>query len=251
MQIHKTQHHNNMKRTATFLTMLVIACALHAQPVAVSNNYDTGFGIQFGYINARPQSRIGSTEEYTTGTPLNGFKVGLVHELNFYKGLGMVYGLNYSYLGRRTSWETDDTYNNIQTREGETAHRLDIPVNLQYKVTIARKTYFIMHAGPDFDYCLSHTQTTFTRSTNQSVSLNDKYTTNLLETDEDSDGVTDNSPFNVLLNIGLGFQFHNAQIKGGYSFGIFNTQNDRYYNTQSKYWYSRQNEWNIRLVYIF
>lgn len=239
---------DNMKRISILLTTLAITSLLHAQQT--TNNYDVGFGVQFGYINSRPQSRIGSNEKYTKDTPLNGFKVGVVHELNFYKGLGMAYGLNYSFLGRSTKWGEADKFN-TQTKERETAHHLDIPVTLQYKLTIARKTYFILNAGPDFDYCLSHTLTTFKQNPNPNIALDESKTTNLLKEDADKDGKTDSSPFNLLLNVGIGFQFHNAQIKGGYSFGVLNTQKDKYNDTEGKYWYSRQNEWNIRLVYVF
>lgn len=208
-------------------------------------------GFQLGFNQSISRNKIGSDADFEKEPARNGFKVGVLYEQNFKYGLGLYYALNYSFLTEQTKWK--ENTNGWLEQQSVTEHYLDAPIHFQYKLMLAKETYLLAYVGPTFSFAvdvqeqlskkngLPESNPFYKQETN-------KY--NRFKMDGDTDSFYDYGRFDVKASIGIGFQFRNIQLKGGYDFGLLNQYIDTYNNKESKPWFDYRNEWNIRLVYV-
>lgn len=229
------------KKTITLLTILLLCTGIIRAQV----------GIQLGFSQSIERTKIGSNEKFDRNAALNGFKVGVLYEHSFKHGLGLYYALNYTFLTHQGNWSQPS--NGWQYRTNETEHFMDVPLHFQYKLLIAKETYVMAYAGATFIIGLDGTVTTQKKNSlpeNNPYFRQETMEENRYKIDTDGDFIYDYSRFDIQASVGLGLQFHNFQLKGGYDFGLLN-QNDKYYNKTNKPWFNYRNEWNIRFVYLF
>lgn len=208
------------------------------------------------YLNGKKEA----SPKLSTVTHYDGTKIGLVYELDFYKGLGFQLGLNYQYGTSLGKWKENDAaalQSKVKTKTNISLHTLDIPLDLQYKFQIAKQTYLIVYSGPTFQYNFGILSKTFKRQyelnpTSKTWSWGKIQT----ETDNahylldnDHDGITDYSHLNLTWGVGLGFQYKQYFLRGGYDFGISSPYKDQYYNhgDNTLAFRGRFDQWQIRL----
>lgn len=220
--------------------MLVAAMTVQAQ----------GFGVQAGFNQSiMRENSLSEKNKLTAGDALNGFNAGIFYEHSFWKGLGLMYGLNYSFGTNRSKWSDKDKYG-WQVRTSSMAHQLEIPISLQYKFMIAKQTYIVLYTGPVFSYGLSHQVKTNRRNAIQGETATLQ---NWYKIDVDGDATYDYGRFNLTWGLGMGLQFQNYTLRGGYNWGIMNHNVDGYYTGTSNNYYmkARADEWSIGLGYFF
>lgn len=207
------------------------------------------FGINAGFVQQTVRERQTKKGKLVAGDPLHGFKVGVVFEQQFKYGLGLASSLNYSYFTKQGSWKQDSGITSTRRRTAQNAHYLDLPIHLQYRLNMAKDTYFIFYTGPILNYGLSNETTTYEKTiSNESKSSIDYF-----------DGNSNYAPrgyhkLNLLWGVGVGLQYQKFQLKGGYDFGLTNSTIDSRFTaleTNPFYKRSRLDEWTIKLTYFF
>lgn len=207
-------------------------------------------GVQIGFNQSIERTKVGSDGKFESKPGLNGFKAGVFYEHNFKYGLGMYYGANYSFLHHQSKWK--GIGNGWFSRTQTTAHHLDIPVHFQYKLSIATDTYLMAYAGPTFALGLGGKEAVSTKNGlpehNPLFQLNTT-SYDIYKRDANNDGFADLQRFDLLLSVGLGLQYKNIQVKGGYDFGMLNRYGNAYIDGSR--WFDRRNEWSVKVSYLF
>ena len=207
-------------------------------------------GVQIGFNQSIERTKIGSETKYEANPALNGVKLGVFYEHTFKYGLGMYYGANYSFLNNQTKW--DGIGNGWFTRSQTMMHNVDFPLHFQYKLTIANDTYLMAYLGPTFALGLAGTEV---QSKKNGLQENNPHfqqsstTYDLYKRDANKDGFADLQRFDLMLSVGLGLQYKNIQLKGGYDFGMLNRYGTAYMDDSR--WFDRRNEWTIKVAYLF
>ena len=205
-------------------------------------------GFQLGFNQSISRNKIGSDADFEKEPARNGFKVGVLYEQNFKYGLGLYYALNYSFLTDQTKWKMLGNSGRLQ-QISNMEHYLDVPIHFQYKLQLAKDTYMMAYLGPTFTLGLVADEKISTKYIQETFPSTTE-THNRYKMDADTDSFDDYGRFDVKASIGIGFQFRNIQLKGGYDFGLLNQYIDTYNNKESKPWFDYRDEWNIRLVYV-
>jgi hypothetical protein len=151
-------------------------------------------GFQIGYIKPTSTISIGGSESTST---LDGIQAGITSETNIQGPVSLQYGLLYSYLfGSRT----------IITEFKTTAHNIDLPVRVAYKIPVAGEINAYLYGGPSLSYALSNkTKTTI---------LGNEITSNLYGDNSDY------SQFNLQAGVGVAFEVKSVILKVGYDWGL-------------------------------
>ncbi|MBR1632097.1 MAG: PorT family protein [Paludibacteraceae bacterium] len=239
-----------MKRHITILIVLLDIC-LHASA--------QGLGIQLGYTHASERYKAGASGKYQAFSPLNGFSLGAAYEYDFYKGLGLSAGLNYVF-GAQAEKETTNSGYLKTTKTSRVRHAMEIPVMLQWRIRIAKQSYILTYGGPTLQIGLYYKGK---RS----------YDSPMIQQEDDIfDFYTDNGSFyhlpasatlppayindklnrvNLMMGFGLGLQFRQFQLKGGYDWGLLNNYADNHTPDGSTWLKDRQDQWYIRFAYFF
>lgn len=212
-------------------------------------------GIEIGY--AQPilrENSLSNPDSKSNITRFHGLKVGLNYEADIIKGLGVRFGLYYTY-GQANDKDWTSIGKNILPRQklSSSLHGLDIPVEWQYKFTIAKQTYIILYTGPTFQYNISY-QTTRTIQKDIDeipvVENTKNHFNGIGVTRYDDDNKRHYRQFNLLWGVGAGFQYKNFYIRGGYDFGVINHYKDTYYNLGESIGYApkgRLDQWQVKL----
>ncbi len=204
-----------------------------------------GLGVQAGFIQNTTREKISTDEKYTPNPTLNGFKVGVFYEHDFYKGLGISYGLNYSFLSDQTPWTPRPNSYGIEDAEKTQTQYIDLPIGLQYKVSIAQELFLVFNVGPTLSYGLTNK----TLAKERSIVYEKETPINRY-----ASGYTDKfQRFNLMMGGSIGIQYKQYQIRGGYDWGLLNLYDTEYISnaTESYTRYARRNEWNVKLIYNF
>lgn len=207
-------------------------------------------GVQVGFNQSIERNKIGSESKFDTQVALNGFKVGVFYDHTFKYGLGLYYGVNYSLLHNQSKWKGEG--NGWFERTQSTMHNLDIPLHFQYKLTIANDTYLMAYVGPTFALGLAGTEIISTKNglpENNPLFQLKSTQYDLYKKDSNLDGFADTQRFDLLLSVGVGLQYKNIQLKGGYDFGMLNRYGNAYMDGSR--WFDRRNEWSIKVAYLF
>lgn len=215
----------------------------------------TSFGFTAGFVQPNEYYRAGAGADKLTKRLTNGFKVGFITESTFIKGFGVSMGLNYGFAADIQSYQRDNqTSLYPQSKEDHFYHFLEIPIDWQYKFTIAKKTYLTVYSGPTLQIGLSNTFEKYSKK-EEGVT---KTTTDIYTISADYDDIRDYNRVNVTWGVGLGFQYDRYFIRGGYDFGIMPIYHDSFFNTsasdKTEGWHrkGRLDQWQLKLgIYLW
>lgn len=191
---------------------------------------------------------------------MDGFKIGCVYDVNFYKGLGCVVSLNYSFGANIQDWQ-DYYYNErgiwipqpiYQNKSTTMLHKLDIAFDMQYKIEIAKDTWLLAYTGPTIQGVLALSEN------NDFRGKIDKKEPIVPIVSHPSKVVQYYNPFNVSWGIGIGFQYEKYFIRGGYDFGLVNPLRVEQFNEMNfngvneykgddRYVRGRNDQWQIKI----
>lgn len=236
-----------MKRLWSALILVLMVGSVCAQQQSL--------GVEIGFtqpvLRENPATEKKKLPNVTT---LNGMKVGLVYDATLIKGFGFRLGVNYTLGGNQSKWISSNPMALAEkTREKNMMHTIEIPIDWQYKFTIAKETYLILYTGPALQYTFAFDKTTQTK--NELLGTESSTKVNHYSVDRDEDGKQDYSPFNITWGVGAGFQYKNYYLRGGYDFGIINHYKDRFYNSSIESQEYKRNgrfdQWSIKLGIYF
>lgn len=214
-----------------------------------------GLSIQLGY--ASPTFRLNSpTLEDKTKletTALNGFRVAIAYDASFYKGMGVMMGLDYTVSGNHTKWQSVSTYGEYpRSRTRNVLNQLEVFVDWQYKFEVAMNTYLILYSGPTVQVNLNMNQTEYIQ--NYVGDEGSKKVVGLLQYN-DATMRQYYKRYNVTWGVGAGFQYDRYFIRGGYDFGLVNPymfDNFNKVGSADRNTRGRLDQWQIKVgVYLW
>lgn len=217
--------------------IIIVMAAIVAAMVSASAQP----GIEAGYLNSRYNYEKDGVSK--TGTPLNGFYVGVSDEVNLVAGLGIHIGLNYSYAVDKTAEAIVEDRN---LKGSETDQYLNLPLRLRYSFNVLPGVLKIqVFGGPVFSVGLSHTyRYDFTADipaigTQIKGDIKYNYYTGKVKSDsfsdEDLEALNAYLPegrynrFDIAAGGGLGVELFNfLELKAGYDWGLMNRYKEDY-----------------------
>lgn len=240
-----------MKKICLTMMMVLMTVAAMAQ-----HEGEMALGLQVGFAQSdvRLNSPTLPDKSKLTNQALNGFKVGLVFEETFWKGMGSMVGFNYTYGGSNTGWQKEGAYEYPQSRTRTNHHAFEIFVDWQYKFEIAKNTYVILYSGPTIQCHLALDSEVFTKERVNSDVTKFKYSN--FDYD-DAHYFNDLNRLNVTWGVGAGFQYERYFLRGGYDFGLMNPYKVRNFNEwgasyQDRYTRGRWDQWQIKVgIYLW
>ena len=217
-----------------FLLTLILSCTLltHAQ-------HTKSLGVQLGFTQpiTRLNAPILGKETTLSPTTYNGVKLGVIYDESIVKGFGYALGLNYSYAGNSTDWESKYTHSIFpKVRSVGQYHQLELAVDWQYKIEIAHHTWLIIYTGPTMEVGLSFKKNWHIKNDNNTT-LFDK-----VENHYDT-----YKRVNVTWGVGGGFQYERYFLRGGYDFGLFNPYQEQMFAGKDIYTRGRFDQWQLKL----
>lgn len=242
-----------MKKLLTTTTLLLLLVLV--APTAMAQDVHHAFGVNMAYTHPmyRVNSYLVNAEPKKLETQgMDGFKVGLVFEETFWKGMGVMMGVNYTYANGASQWR--DMYPGMSTAQERwrfSYHSLELHTDWQYKFEIAKSTYIILYSGPTLMCNLSMTGTQSTRSSKDAKAENSGKKYESFDYNDLND-YNDFRRLNVLWGVGAGFQYDRYYLRGGYDFGLINPYKvdnfrkwgDGYPERNTR---GRQEQWQIKL----
>jgi hypothetical protein len=228
-----------MKRIVFFCFMVASATMAWAQSY---------LGVEVGYAQTitRLNSPIQGKETTLNPKAYNGFKVGVVYDVSLVKGFGVRLGLNYTMGGYNTDWtQKNEAIKYPQVRTTGWYHQLEIPVDWQYKVTMAKNTYFILYSGPCLQYGLSLKDNKYENNGKEIVLLNQS---NRYSEENMRDHALKH--LNVTWGVGAGLQYERYFVRGGYDFGLINPYKALVFDVSDDYrpyTRGRFDQWQVKI----
>lgn len=263
-----------MKRTisSVFLGMLtMVVFAQNHQGIALTMGYAQptmreGLG-RHSQVLSELSAFTGFGLEATTA--FKGTKFGLLYDGTIAGGFGAAIGVNYTMGADFTSWTAPYATYTYSRRAKSQFHSIEIPVDWQYKFEVATNTFVIIYTGPTISMNVSATQRFVERMNDNASEQTFKAlgTIDLLSDNTWYDanhagcGLGDeyNNSFaylryNVFWGVGVGFQYKQFFIRGGYDFGLINgykhpefIYSDGEGGTNTTSIRSRLDQWQIKL----
>lgn len=242
-----------MKRLTIIVFSLIITLNIFAQ-----EENPQYLGVQLGFDRSILRTNNAKhEEEISTLTAMNGVKVGLVYDATLAKGFGFSLGLNYSFDHVKGKWEKGTGLAGYtDKREQRLMHSIEVPIDWQYKIAIAKETWVILYTGPTIEYnFIFNERTDYKRLVPGTTKIEENHTNiSHYAVDQDNDGKMDYTPLNITWGLGIGFQFQKYYIRGGYDFGIYNPYKDRSWNVNNDLQYTNRGRfdgWNIKVGLYF
>lgn len=229
----------DMKRVVVLCVVCLVAMLSFAQE-------GTAIGFQVGFAETIYRLNNPTAEDHMalSAKPQNGFKFGFVFEDTFWKGMGTMVGINYTYTGSNTKWEKYGDYGWQERRYRSKMHQLEIVADWQYKFEIAKQTYVLLYSGPTIQVGLSQTYTIVEKQ----MEGGDKQTTYSSYDFKDDLYQNDFNRLNVTWGVGAGFQYDRYYLRGGYDFGLFNPYRvRRFVEPDGYYTRGRLDQWHIKV----
>lgn len=249
-----------MKRKLMMAAMILCGMAMIAQ----EGSQNVGFYI--GSANPILRERNKKTDsKMAHKLTMNGLDLGMTYETTYIAGFGMAMGLNYTFAMDAGKWNSTTTY----PREKTTTyyHALSLPIDWQYKFTIAKETYLILYTGPTLDLGLSLKQKALTQAPSpkggigETTAIEQLYskTYNKDKVGELAAGkeeVYDYNRFRVFWGVGAGLQYKQYFLRGGYDFGLISPYHDGFFDEKiSDLSYQRRgrlDQWQIKVgIYLW
>ena len=197
--------------------------------------------IEDGYV--QPQSiRSAFNENYSTYA--HGRKSGINVQVEFKKNFSLLTGVLSStvYSSNIQNFKSDSIYTG-KVSTYKFGIYLDVPVQVNYSLKVAKNLNLFAFAGPNVNIGLAmprHTDASLSPSVSTSLreQLGYTYTTGM--DDMYKEGLIHR--VNVQLGAGGGIQWKNYQLKAGYDFGINNLNRKNIYKLHD-------NSWGVSLTY--
>ena len=188
-------------------------------------HFYTDWRLEVGF--QQPEQR--SADSTANNTFLNGGKIGFLIDFNLPYHLGIQTGLRYELTyGVNTQHYRSADNNNVSVdylRHKMLKHSLSIPVRAVYTQQLWRELALTFYTGPTFQIGLAYTDNVLNALSDSTLSwLQNKSPDPLLikpgKHDYYADGLF--RRFNMQWGIGLGLQWQNWRLEGGYNFGLIN-----------------------------
>ena len=215
----------------------VIAAA--AAGIFLTLDMSAGNGVEIGYLHSSYRTNLNS-DEMKTASPMSGFQVGLMKDMNIVAGLSLQSGLTYSYLNSAEKEEVPM----FNITGSYTEHMLNIPIQVKYTFDIVPMFGINIFVGPTLSFGLAaNNKMTVTgdvagNNVNGSVTYNaysGKFRSENLSgiSDQIIETINRNMPqnrmnrFDVLMGGGVGLDLLRfITVKGGFDYGLMNRLKD-------------------------
>jgi Predicted exporter len=201
----------------------VFKATLVAAMVLVSVGASAQLSVNAGYVSTTPKVKMLGVS--ASGDAISGITAGVGYDLNIQGGLGLAWGLNYTY-----AWES---IKEEGIKMKSTDHYLDIPVRLTYGFPVSDDFTIIGFAGPKFVCAIAG-----------STKIGDESFDNY---GKDSGAAR----FDIKAGAGAGVQYKNITLKAGYDWGCLNQVKDSesiFGITDMK---TRLNQFYVTLGFVF
>lgn len=242
--------------------LIILAAAAICSIAMMAQEGTQNIGLYLGYANPIlrespvPTIKTGISNKLSNKQLMEGFTLGLAYETTFIKGFGMQLAANYTFGGRTGKWTSTIEY--PRYKDNVTFHAIEIPVDWQYKFTIAKETYLLLYTGPTLQVGMAYKQhrTTAALDTHTMKIGETKAVSSFYDIDNDADDKKDYSRVNVMWGVGAGFQYKQYFLRGGYDFGIASPYKDGVWNGKfedGSDWYrkGRFDQWSLKLGIYF
>jgi hypothetical protein len=195
----------------------IIAIAFAALVLAGTNAF-AQLSAGLGYINATEKSvyKNGDNDPVITKAPFNGVYAGVNYNVPVpgVDGLAIAPGLYASFLFSNRHVDGVSAFGYTIIPGGtykDKEFALNVPLNVNYSMNIARDSKVFVYAGPNFQYALSN-------KTEYATDGSSDYST----TDNLKGNSAKRAPFNVYIGGGIGAEFNKIQVILGYDMSLLN-----------------------------
>ena len=207
-------------------TIAIVACAA---AMLATGTAKAQLGINIGYapVTLTTETTLGNTTTTST-SELNGFFAGVNYNYGIAKSLGVSFGLQGRYNTKTSTGSANFVVVSGNDKSTTTQILLDVPVLLNYSLSLGSSAKLTAFAGPTFSYAVyGNTHVTSTTTILGSTSTS--------ETDYAMYGDnSSNERFDLTAAFGLQFQFSDFRLFGGYRIGLLDlNSNDNVKTTTS------------------
>lgn len=209
----------------------VIAAA--AAGIFLTLDMSAGNGVEIGYLHSSYRTNLNS-DEMKTASPMSGFQVGLMKDMNIVAGLSLQSGLTYSYLNSAEKEEVPM----FNITGSYTEHMLNIPIQVKYTFDIIPAFGVYVFAGPTLSLGLAATTKLSVSGSIAGNTLEGNLKYNAYTNKLKSDNIPDEyvnlvnqylpqdrvmNRFDVLMGGGVGVNIIKfVTVKGGFDYGLLN-----------------------------
>lgn len=209
----------------------VIAAA--AAGIFLTLDMSAGNGVEIGYLHSSYRTNLNS-DEMKTSSPMSGFQVGLMKDMNIVAGLSLQSGLTYSYLNSAEKEEVPM----FNITGSYTEHMLNIPIQVKYTFDIIPAFGVYVFAGPTLSLGLAATTKLSVSGSIAGNTLEGNLKYNAYTNKLKSDNIPDEyvnlvnqylpqdrvmNRFDVLMGGGVGVNIIKfVTVKGGFDYGLLN-----------------------------
>lgn len=192
-----------------------------------------GNGVEIGYLHSSYRTNLNS-DEMKTASPMSGFQVGLMKDMNIVAGLSLQSGLTYSYLNSAEKEEVPM----FNITGSYTEHMLNIPIQVKYTFDIIPAFGVYVFAGPTLSLGLAATTKLSVSGSIAGNTLEGNLKYNAYTNKLKSDNIPDEyvnlvnqylpqdrvmNRFDVLMGGGVGVNIIKfVTVKGGFDYGLLN-----------------------------
>lgn len=209
----------------------IIAAAVAG--IFLTLDMSAGNGVEIGYLHSSYRTNLNS-DEMKTSSPMSGFQVGLMKDMNIVAGLSLQSGLTYSYLNSAEKEEVPM----FNITGSYTEHMLNIPIQVKYTFDIIPAFGVYVFAGPTLSLGLAATTKLSVSGSIAGNTLEGNLKYNAYTNKLKSDNIPDEyvnlvnqylpqdrvmNRFDVLMGGGVGVNIIKfVTVKGGFDYGLLN-----------------------------
>ena len=212
---------------------IVKIIAAVAAGIFLTLDMSAGNGVEIGYLHSSYRTNLNS-DETKTASPMSGFQVGLMKDMNIVAGLSLQSGLTYSYLNSAEKEEVPM----FNITGSYTEHMLNIPIQVKYTFDIIPAFGVYVFAGPTLSLGLAATTKLSVSGSIAGNTLEGNLKYNAYTNKLKSDNIPDEyvnlvnqylpqdrvmNRFDVLMGGGVGVNIIKfVTVKGGFDYGLLN-----------------------------
>ena len=206
-------------------TIAIVACAA---VMLFAGKANAQLGINAGYAPVTLTTAVtsGNTTN-TSSSQMDGFFAGVTYNYGISKDLGVAFGLQGRYNTKSSTGSASLIVVSGNDKSTTTQLLLDVPVLLNYSLSLGSRAKLTAFAGPTFSYAVygnTHVVSTTTFLGSSSTSENDY--------DMYGDNSTNNR-FDLTAAFGLQLQYSDFRLFGGYRLGLTDLNTDDNVKTTS------------------
>ena len=227
---------------------IVFLCLMVASAAVTFGQDYLGFQVGYAQSITRLNAPVVGKETTLNSTAYNGLKLGVIYDATIVKGFGVSMGLNYTFGANSTDWSKKNSNQPTEfpkVRSKGQYHQIELPIDWQYKVQMAKNTYFIVYTGPTLQ-CGLYLQDKWYLNNGKEVSVSHKE--NIYSVDDMGNYAL--NQLNVTWGVGAGFQYERYFLRGGYDFGLINPYKAQVFDVSADYkpyTRGRLDQWQIKI----